>query len=66
MPPGWWGPASSAGKRGELRSVSARVAAAVLHHASTCGTGRRFEDAEIERAVSEAIWWPAHVPVVKA
>jgi malic enzyme len=51
---------------GELRVVSACVAAAVVRHASTCGTGRRFGDGEIERAVSEASWWPAYVPVVKA
>ena len=51
---------------GELRAVSARVAAAVVRHASTSGSGRRFEDGEIERETAAASWWPEYAPVVKA
>ena len=50
----------------ELRAVSARVAAAVLRHASAHGTGHRFADDEVEPAVAAASWYPAYVPIVPA
>ena len=49
-----------------LRSVSARVAAAVMRDASERGIGRRIAAPEIERSVAEASWWPEYVPVVPA
>jgi malic enzyme len=48
----------------ELRAVSARVAAAVLRHASARGVGRRFADDEVERSVATASWYPEYVPIV--
>jgi len=50
----------------ELRAVSARVAAAVVRHASERGVGRRFADDEVERCVAAASWYPDYVPVVPA
>jgi len=50
----------------ELRAVSARVAAAVVRHASERGIGRRFVDDEVERCVAAASWYPAYVPIVPA
>ena len=48
----------------ELRAVSARVAAAVLRHASARGLGRRLADDQVERSVAAASWYPDYVPVV--
>ena len=42
----------------ELRAVSARVAAAVVRHASERGIGRRFAEDEVERCVAGASWYP--------
>jgi malic enzyme len=50
----------------ELRAVSARVAAAVVRHASEREIGRRFADDEVERCVAAASWYPAYVPIVPA
>ena len=50
----------------ELRDISARVAAAVVRHASERGTGRRFADVEVERWVAAARWYPEYVPLVPA
>jgi malic enzyme len=48
----------------ELRAVSARVAAAVVRHASERGIGRRFADDEVERCVAASSWYPEYVPIV--
>jgi malic enzyme len=50
----------------ELRAVSARVAAAVVRHASARGIGRRFADDDVERCVAAASWYPEYVPLVPA
>jgi len=50
----------------ELRAVSARVAAAVLRHASAHGIGRRIADDEVERSVAAASWYPEYVPIEPA
>lgn len=50
----------------DLRAVSARVAAAVLRHASARGTGRHVTDDEAERAVAAASWYPEYVPIESA
>jgi malic enzyme len=50
----------------ELRAVSARVAAAVVRHASERRIGRRFTDDEVERCVSAASWYPDYLPIVPA
>jgi malic enzyme len=47
----------------ELRAVSARVAAAVVRHASEHGLGRDVPDADVERLVEAASWYPAYVPI---
>ena len=47
----------------ELRAVSARVAAAVLRHASARGVGRHVTDDEAERAVAAASWYPDYAPI---
>ena len=49
-----------------LRSVCARVAAAVVRHASERKLGRAFADDEIEAAVAVASWYPAYVPIEPA
>ena len=38
--------------------MSARVAAAVVRHASERGIGRRFAEDEVERCVAGASWYP--------
>jgi malic enzyme len=50
----------------ELRAVSAKVAAAVLRHASARGDGRRVADDEVEGVVASASWYPDYVPIVPA
>jgi malic enzyme len=47
----------------ELRSVSARLAAAVVRDASERGIGRRFADDAVERCVAEACWYPQYAPI---
>jgi len=51
----------------DLRSVCARVATAVIRHASERGLGRRFaDDAEVARAVAEASWYPDYASIEPA
>jgi malic enzyme len=50
----------------QLRAVSARVAAAVVRHASERKIGRHFADDEVERSVAAASWYPEYVPIVAA
>jgi len=50
----------------DLRTVSARVAAAVVRHASEQTIGRHFADDEVERYVAAASWYPDYVPIVPA
>jgi malic enzyme len=50
----------------ELRAVSARVAAAVLRHASTRGLGRRIADDDVDAVVADASWYPDYVPIEPA
>ena len=47
----------------ELRSVSARLASAVVRDASERGIGRRFVDDAVERCVAEACWYPQYAPI---
>jgi malic enzyme len=47
----------------ELRSVSAKIAAAVVRYASENRLGRHFAEEEIERVVADATWYPDYVPV---
>ncbi len=48
----------------ELRSVSARIAAAVVRHASENRLGRSFADEEIDQVVADSTWYPEYVPIV--
>jgi len=48
----------------ELRSVSARIATAVVRYASENRLGRYFSDEEIDRIVADATWYPEYVPLV--
>ena len=48
----------------DLRSVSARIAAAVVRYASENRLGRSFADEEIDQVVANATWYPEYVPVV--
>jgi malic enzyme len=42
----------------ELRSVTARIAAAVVREARDLGLGRKLGDAEIDAAIKETMWFP--------
>ena len=46
-----------------LRTVSARIAAAVVRHAGQRGSGRRIAEADVEALVESAIWYPDYIPV---
>jgi len=48
----------------ELRSVSTQIAAAVVRYASKHRLGRTIAEADIDRVVTEASWYPEYVPVV--
>jgi malic enzyme len=48
----------------ELRSVTRRIAIAVVRSLRDAGTGRRWPDDEIERAVDQAIWRPEYLEYV--
>jgi malic enzyme len=53
-------------EQADLRSVSARIAAAVVRHGSDSGLGRSVADAEVEALVESATWYPDYVPVEPA
>ncbi len=42
----------------ELRSVTARIAAAVVREARELGLGRKLSDADIDAAIKETMWFP--------
>jgi malic enzyme len=50
----------------ELRNVSARIAAAVVRHASENRLGRYFADEEIDQVVADSTWYPEYVPIVSS
>lgn len=45
---------------GELREVSARLAAEVIRRARDMGVGRLIEDDEVDRLVAESMWYPEY------
>ncbi|HVN39573.1 MAG TPA: NAD-dependent malic enzyme [Myxococcota bacterium] len=47
----------------ELRSVSRRIAAAIVRYASSAGLGRRVAEEEIDALVRDSMWYPEYVPV---
>jgi malic enzyme len=47
----------------ELRDVSARIAAAIVRHASGAGLGRPVADDEVDALVADSMWYPEYVPV---
>jgi malic enzyme len=47
----------------ELRSVSARIAAAIVRYAGTRRLGRQVADEDVDRLVADSIWFPEYVPV---
>jgi malic enzyme len=51
-------------KQADLRSVSARIAAAVVRHASASREGRPIPDDEVEGLIESSMWYPEYVPVV--
>jgi malic enzyme len=50
----------------DLRLCSRAIAIRVVQVARDAGIGRMLTDEEIERAVDEAMWWPAYRPYVPA
>jgi len=48
----------------ELRSVSRRIAAAVVRHANREGLGVPIPESDVDRVVESSIWYPDYVPVV--
>jgi malic enzyme len=50
----------------ELRDVSARIAASVVRYASERNLGRQLGDADAERVVAAASWYPDYVPIAPA
>jgi malic enzyme len=53
-------------EQADLRSVSARIAAAVVRHGSDSGLGRSVADEEVEALVESATWYPDYIPVEPA
>ncbi len=51
-------------EQSELRRVSARIASAVVRHASHEHLGSHIPDEDVERVVESAVWRPEYVPVV--
>ncbi len=49
----------------ELRSVAARVAAAVVREASATGAGDPIPDSEVERRIKAAMWTPDYPRLVR-
>lgn len=50
-------------EQADLRSVSARIAAAVVRHGSDSGLGRSIADEDVEALVESATWYPDYIPV---
>ena len=48
----------------ELRSVSARIAAAVIRQARDDGVGRPIPDASIDELIKASMWYPSYQPYV--
>ena len=46
---------------GEIRRVTAHIAAAVAREAGDCGAGWRIEEANLESVVAAAMWEPCYV-----
>lgn len=46
-----------------LRTVSARIAEAVVRYANETGLGRPVPDDAVEQLVAESMWFPEYVPV---
>jgi malic enzyme len=51
-------------EQSDLRRVSSQVASAVVRFASHEHLGAHIPDEDVERVVSDAIWYPEYVPVV--
>jgi malic enzyme len=47
----------------ELRSVSARIAAAIVRYASHARLGRHVADEDADALVADSMWFPEYVPV---
>jgi malic enzyme len=47
----------------ELRSVSARIAAAIVRYASNARRGRSVAESEVDALVADSMWYPEYVPV---
>jgi malic enzyme len=47
-----------------LRTASAKIAAAIVRHASHTGRGRSIADEDVETLVEASMWYPDYVPVV--
>ena len=47
----------------ELREVSARIATAIVHHASVRRLGLQVTEADVDALVADSIWFPEYVPV---
>ena len=50
----------------ELREASARIAAALVRHASKERVGRNVPDGQVDQMVKDAMWFPSYVPMVRA
>jgi malic enzyme len=50
----------------DIRRVTARIAEAVAREARDSGVGRRLSDAQVTRAVAEAMWEPVYLPLEPA
>jgi malic enzyme len=47
----------------ELREVSARIATAIVRHASARRLGLQLTEADVDARVADSIWFPEYVPV---
>jgi malic enzyme len=47
----------------DLRAVSARIATAIVQHASARRLGRQLTGADVDALVADSIWFPEYVPV---
>ena len=48
----------------DLRAVSAKIAAAVIRHASASGSGEAVPEDDVDELVAASMWFPEYVPVV--